>query len=227
MGKRQWHCPSCGLELQIDSAQAQQAMVRVDSEQPDGGRVFNLLVFACPNRLCSQLHASLAMHALERDGLGRMRTADRPLRSWELLPGPEGRKLPPFVPAAIASEFSEASQIAEISPAAAATLARRCLQALVRDFWGVKKGFLADELAAIRDQMDAETWEAIDAVRQTGNIGKHFEKGANLVVDVDPNEPEVLLGLIEYLVEEWYVARRRRQQKLAAIKGRSLSPPEE
>jgi hypothetical protein len=100
------------------------------------------------------------------------------------------------------------------------------VSALIRDFWNVKKGFLSDELNAIRGQIDPEVWEAIETVRDTGNIGKHFEKGANLVVDADPNEPAVLLRLIEYLVEEWYVARYRRQQRLAAIKGSSLVPGE-
>ncbi len=226
MGTRNWQCPSCGLEVTVSGDQSQQAVIRVDSDQPGAGRLFNVSVFACPNRLCTSMHASVVMYGLDRDASGRVRVTERPQREWELLPGPEGRRLPPVVPEAIAAEFSQASRILEISEPAAATLARRCLQALVRDFWNVKKGFLSDELNAIRPQMDPEIWEAIDAVRNTGNIGKHFEKGANLVVDVDPNEPAVLLRLIEYLVEEWYVARHRRQQRLAAIKGRSLAPGE-
>ena len=179
-----------------------------------------------PYQAPTAMHASVALHGLDRDPSGRVRVTDRQLRDWNLLPGPEGRRLPAVVPEVIATEFAQASRILEISEPAAATLARRCLQALIRDFWNVKKGFLSDELNAIRPQMDPEIWEAIDAVRTTGNIGKHFEKGANLVVDVDPNEPAVLLRLIEYLVEEWYVARHRRQQRLAAIKGRSLMPGE-
>jgi hypothetical protein len=226
MGTRNWQCPACGLEVQVGGDHEQQAMVRIDSDQPGAGRLFNLSVFACPNRLCTAMHASVSMHSLERDPTGRMRASDRSLRVWELLPGPEGRRLPSVVPEPIAAEFAQASRIVEISAPAAATLARRCLQALIRDFWNVKKGFLSDELNAIKTQMDPEIWEAIDAVRNTGNVGKHFEKGANLVVDADANEPEVLLGLIEYLVEEWYVARHRRQQRLAAIKGRSLTPGE-
>jgi hypothetical protein len=224
MGTRNWQCPECGLEVQVSGDHEQQAMVRIDSDQPSAGRLFNLSVFACPNRLCSAMHASVVMHGLDRDPAGRVRATDRPLRAWELLPGPEGRRLPPVVPEAIALEFSQASRILEISEPAAATLARRCLQALIRDFWNVKKGFLSDELNAIRGQIDPEVWEAIETVRDTGNIGKHFEKGANLVVDADPNEPAVLLRLIEYLVEEWYLARHRRQQRLAAIKGGSLTP---
>ena len=226
MGTRNWQCPTCGLEVEITGDHEQQAMVRIDSDQQGAGRLFNLSVFACPNRLCTAMHASVAMHGLDRDPSGRVRVTDRPLRDWNLLPGPEGRRLPAVVPEVIATEFAQASRILEISEPAAATLARRCLQALIRDFWNVKKGFLSDELNAIRGQIDPEVWEAIDTVRRTGNIGKHFEKGANLVVDVDPNEPAVLLRLIEYLVEEWYVARHRRQQRLAAIKGRSLMPGE-
>ena len=51
-----------------------------------------------------------------------------------------------------------------------------------------------------------------------------MEKGVNVIVEASAHESETLLGLIEYLVEDWYVARRRRRQRLADIKGRSLPP---
>ena len=59
-------------------------------------------------------------------------------------------------------------------------------------------------------------------MRRAGNIARHFEKGVNVFSETDAEEPQLLLGLIDYLVENWYVARRRRQQRLATIK--NLTP---
>ncbi len=103
------------------------------------------------------------------------------------------------------------------SPKAAATLARRCLQGMVRDFWKVKKGRLIDEILAIEDKVDPLTWQSIDAVRKIGNIGAHMEKDINLIIDVDPNEARILLQLIEQLIEEWYVNRHEKELRLKAI----------
>jgi hypothetical protein len=59
--------------------------------------------------------------------------------------------------------------------------------------------------------------QAIDKVRSIGNIGAHMEKDIDLIVDVDPGEAQALIELIEMLLDEWYVARHHRQQRLASI----------
>jgi hypothetical protein len=63
-----------------------------------------------------------------------------------------------------------------------------------------------------------ESVEAIDAVRQIGNIGAHFEKDINLIVDVEPEEASALVSLTELLFQEWYVARHERQARLGNVK---------
>ena len=55
------------------------------------------------------------------------------------------------------------------------------------------------------------TWDAIDAVRKVGNIGAHIEKDINVIIDVEPREAELLIGLIEMLLKDWYVVREERQ----------------
>lgn len=185
-------------------------------------RALRILTIVCPNHLCGQLEVTATMHALAQDASGAQAPVEPPLRRWEMLPGPQGKELPDYVPELVSREYAEATQVLPVSPSAAAVLARRCLQAIVRDFWGVKGNYLADELEMIRDKVDEETWEAIDAVRRAGNIARHLEKGVNVLSETDGEEPRLLLGLIETLVENWYVARRRRQQRLATIK--NLAP---
>ncbi len=45
-----------------------------------------------------------------------------------------------------------------------------------------------------------------------------MEKDIDLIVDVDPNEAQVLIGLVEMLFDEWYVARHQRQERLERIR---------
>lgn len=98
---------------------------------------------------------------------------------------------------------------------------------MVRDFCGISRKTLHSEITELRKQVENgtaprqvsdESIAAIDAVREVGNIGAHFEADINLIIDVDPEEATALIGLIELLFEEWFVARNDRQQRLSAVK---------
>ena len=88
---------------------------------------------------------------------------------------------------------------------------------MIRDFWSVSKGRLVDEIDAIKDKIDELAWKAIDGLRKIGNIGAHMEKDINVIVDVDPNEAKLLIGLIETLVDDWYVTRHERQLRMEKL----------
>jgi hypothetical protein len=81
----------------------------------------------------------------------------------------------------------------------------------------VSKARLVDEIEAIKDKVDPLTWQAIDAVRHIGNIGAHMEKDINLIIDVDPQEAGLLIGLIEMLIKDWYIVRHEREEQLRAV----------
>lgn len=102
---------------------------------------------------------------------------------------------------------------------------------MIRDFWNITKSRLVDEIDALEGQIDATTWQAIDAVRKIGNIGAHMEKDINLIIEVDSEEAKLLIGLIEFLLDDWYVARYERDEHkkkiiaLAATKIAANSSP--
>ncbi|HCN7686920.1 TPA: DUF4145 domain-containing protein [Escherichia coli] len=102
----------------------------------------------------------------------------------------------------------------DLSPKASATLSRRCLQGMIRNVWNVKPARLVDEIKAIEGQIESGMWKAIDAIR---NIGAHMENDINVIVDVDPDEAEMLIGLLELLIQEWYIERHERQLRVEAI----------
>lgn len=132
-------------------------------------------------------------------------------------PSSSAKPQPEYIPHQLVSDYIEACNILSLSPKASATLARRCLQGMIRDFWGISKPRLVDEIAALRDVLDDETWAAVDGLRKLGNIGAHMERDINVITDVDPNEAGLLVALIETLFEEWYVRRNRRTANLRAI----------
>ncbi|HEV6682302.1 TPA: DUF4145 domain-containing protein [Streptococcus pneumoniae] len=124
---------------------------------------------------------------------------------------------PDYIPQTIRSDYEEAHAILNLSPKASATLSRRCLQGMIRDFWGISKARLVDEIDALKDLVDPSTKKVLDALRKLGNIGAHPEKDINLIVDIEPNEAHKLLKFIELLMQKWYIERHDNEQLLQDI----------
>jgi hypothetical protein len=161
----------------------------------------------------------IAMHEAQFE-VGRLDSvADKPTETWNLIPPSSAKVFPEYVPKPIREDYVEACKIRDLSAKASATLSRRCLQGMIRDFWGIAKDRLIDEIEALEDKVAADTWEAIDSVRKIGNIGAHMEKDINVIVDVEPNEAQKLIELIELLVKDWYIGRHERAERLKKIVG--------
>lgn len=143
------------------------------------------------------------------------------LGKWPLLPRSRAKPQPDYIPEQIRQDYLEACLISADSPKASAALSRRCLQGIIRDFWELpdnKRGNLGAEINFIKEKLDVDTWEAIDTIRKVGDIGAHMEKDVNVIVDVNPEEAELLIELIETLLEDWYITRHKRQQRNAKTK---------
>lgn len=124
---------------------------------------------------------------------------------------------PDYIPKAIREDYEEAHAILNLSPKASATLSRRCLQGMIRDFWKISKGRLVDEIEALKELVDPSTKSVLDALRKLGNIGAHPEKDVNLIVDIEPNEALKLLKFIELLMQKWYIERHENELLLQDI----------
>lgn len=173
-------------------------------------------MIVCPNSQCKEYIIKATLHTLKFDDCSNWRVLPAK-ESWQLSPTAEIKVFPDYVPTPILADYKEACLIRDLSPKASATLSRRCLQGMIRDFWGVKKERLFDEIEGIANKVDLLTWSAIDAVRKIGNIGAHMEKDINLIIDVDPEEASLLIGLIEMLIQDWYIIRHEREQQMKQI----------
>jgi uncharacterized protein DUF4145 len=212
----QWTCPFCNRVATVTEGDVRQLDTFLDLASSDGDRYLLSTFTVCPNPECRRF--TLDVQLRQADCYDEWVVGDL-TDSWRLIPPSCALVFPEYVPQAIRDDYEEACLIAELSPKASATLARRCLQGIIRDFWQVKPGRLVDEIDAIEDKVDTLTWDAIDSVRKIGNIGAHMEKNINHIVEVDDEEAQLLVGLIENLIREWYIARHEREEHLKAIKG--------
>lgn len=132
-------------------------------------------------------------------------------------PTSSAKQYPDYIPKAIRDDYEEAYSIINLSPKASATLSRRCLQGMIRDFWNIKKSKLADAINELQNKVTPSQWKAIDSIRKIGNIGAHMESDINIIVDVDSGEAEKLIKLIELLIDKWYIARHDEELLLSDI----------
>ena len=214
-----WHCPFCGHHSTIGDNNYSAHSAHFDDNNKYGQREVSWTTISCPNPQCREYAFSLSIRAPTERFVGGNSKLGDVQHSWMLVPPAKMEVLPDYVPEAVISDYKEACLIAALSPKASATLARRCLQGMIRDFWAVKPGRLVDEIKAIEERVDADAWRAIEAVRSVGNIGAHMEKDINVIVDVEPEEAKLLIGLIESLVAEWYVSRYERKSRFSKLAG--------
>ncbi len=89
---------------------------------------------------------------------------------------------------------------------------------MLRDFWQVQPGSLSDEFRQVKGTVDPLTWEAIESVRKSGMIGARMESEGAEILDTEPGEAKLLIGLIETLMVDWYVGREERRKRLKDIR---------
>lgn len=212
-------CPYCGRHTTITNPNQYSHWRKIDIEKSTQGDVgFGISCVTCPNRECQQLVLIAELtkaRYVQHSGWERSNSV---IKTWRLLPESEAKVLPDYIPEPIKEDYYEACRIRDLSPKASATLARRCLQGMIRDFQGISKGRLIDEIKALEGVVDQDVWDSIEAVREVGNIGAHMERDIDTIVDVEPEEAQLLISLIEQLVDEWYVAREDRKKRTENLK---------
>ena len=230
---KNWVCPHCNRPQTLTKGQSFTKSIHFELiEHQFGEAGLDVTVVACANPECGELTVAAE---LNRGHMGETRgstpaqyTAVEVIHKFQLRPQADAKPQPNFIPEALRNDYYEACLIRDKSPQAAATLARRCLQGMIRDFCGIASSRLIDEIKALKAavatgtvsrSVTVESVEAIDHVRQIGNIGTHMEKMYSLIIPVEPGEAQALIELVEMLFDEWYVNREVRKARLADLKG--------
>lgn len=211
-----WTCPHCQRHVTITNTVVSNRTT-LYHKNADGRHTLITTFVVCPNPKCMKYTLDIRLHKSEQGPTPQDERIKELVNNWRLVPPSNAKVFPDYIPQPLIDDYTEACLIKESSPKAAATLARRCLQGILRDYWGVKPGRLVDEIEAIKDKTDHLTWQAIEVVRKVGNVGAHMEKDINVIIEVDPNEAELLISLIETLFTDWYVSREERKRRLQSI----------
>jgi hypothetical protein len=212
-----WRCPYCNQIATLLDSNISTNAHGFTKNNKDGHQSLNTQVIVCPNTKCRQYTITAWLYAFEKTEGGGEKLNQNARQTWKLKPQSAAKPLADYIPKTIQDDYYEACLIVELSSKASATLSRRCLQGMIRDFFGITEKTLYAEIQGIKNKVDQTTWGAIDAVRSIGNIGAHMEQDINVIVDVDPNEASLLIRLIETLIDEWYVQRHERAERMSKI----------
>jgi hypothetical protein len=149
-----WRCPHCGRDTTITEERRITYGKTIDiANRQEFSRIsFDLRV--CPNKQCQA--ASITVTLWTRDNTMLL---ERPAGTWPLVPEAFGDELPDVVPEHIRKDYREATLILRFSPKAAATLARRAVQGMIRDFYNIKERTLNEEVQKLKDVVDPDTCE--------------------------------------------------------------------
>jgi hypothetical protein len=222
-----WNCPYCGHAQVLSGRRYDQERARlaVEGAKDEAAFAIGYRSIVCANNKCRELSLAVRLLALLKDA--QSSEFGLPLHEWTLLPPSSAKPQPAFIPQVIRDDYYEACAIRDLSPKASATLTRRCLQGMIRDFCKISRARLIDEINELRKQVLSDhpphgvlpdTIDAIDDVRKIGNIGAHMEADINVIVDVDAGEAQKLIELVEALFLEWYVAAEDRKNRLAQLR---------
>jgi len=223
-----WTCPHCNFRQTVTDERYDQGLTHLGLyKQTDGALTLEKTAIGCVNPDCGKTSLTVRIGTAHRlQGGGHRIDEKRIVFDQSLIPQGTANPQPDYIPEPLREDYYEACLIRDFSPKASATLIRRCLQGMIRDFAKIIKATLAKEIQALRDALDdgsadraisSESVDAIDQVRGIGNIGAHMEKDIDLIIEVDPGEAQALIELVELLFEEWYGARHRRQERLKYI----------
>lgn len=198
-------CPYCSHVMSVSNDTSRTRSVNFEGDyRPNSSSWVDVVFLRCPN--CDKF-------TIQLDGIGEKVSKI----AQQVLPSSLAKQYPDYIPQAIRNDYEEAYAILNLSPKASATLARRCLQGMIHDFWGIVEKNLNCEITALKDKIPTDLWQSIDALREMGNIGAHMEKNTDVIVDIDPDEAKTLIQLIELLMKEWYINREERKKLFSDI----------
>jgi len=121
------------------------------------------------------------------------------------------------IPSQYLEDYEEAIKVLSFSPKSSAALTRRLLQNILREEYNISEKSLAKEIEIFTKKSDipSHITDAVDAVRQIGNIAAHPSKDLNTgeIVPVEKNEAEWLIEVIEQLFDFVFIQPKKLEKR--------------
>ncbi len=133
-----WTCPYCNRPTTITEQDQSENYHNIYLPTKPKGLGIRTQLILCPNTDCNEFTVISELGTVThlstgRDVLGNV------LSHWNLKPNSNAKPLPDYIPEPVRKDYEESCQIVELSPKASATISRRCLQGMIRDYWNISK----------------------------------------------------------------------------------------
>jgi predicted RNA-binding Zn-ribbon protein involved in translation (DUF1610 family) len=220
-------CPYCGFTYRTDLGG--NVFTHLLSN-PGANVAVHSVIFVCPYMECGK--AEIFVDAGTFPATLRGKAEDDWQRVSYDLPGTyyRGRLLPAFggkpefksadLPETIYRDYDEACRLLQVSAGASVTMARRCLQKMIRSKFKLKPGKLQNEistLASLNPPVHQEVISALDAIRKTGKFRALPEDDVKVIGDVTMEAAEQVIDIIEILINDWFLAPAEHSERLVAL----------
>lgn len=198
-------CPHC-----LEGFHSDPTITSIDS---DAGYIWKVKHEVCPE--CHKIIIKLGSYI--RTGRGHELANE-----FFAYPKANARKpLPSTIPPEFTNDYNEACLVLNDSPKASAALSRRCLQHILREKAGIKKGELFNEIQEVLEskQLPSYLSENLDIIRKIGKFAAHpnKSKATGEIVDVEPHEAEWNLDVLEGLFDFYFIQSEDNKQKRALL----------
>ena len=175
-------CPYCQTKTTINSDKLVEQEVKYTKKKQN--KMLEFSVITCPNESCERTTIIMKDYFAQPSSYG-WRKAGEVIRAKRIEPEFSYIHYPDYIPEQVRQDYEEACKIVSLSPKASATLSRRCLQGMIRDFHNITRKNLVDEINAIKSDLGTDIFNALHSLRSIGNIGAHPESDINLIVEID------------------------------------------
>lgn len=207
-------CPYCQTKTTINSDKLERSQVHYIEKKKN--KILEISLITCPNESCERTTIIMKDY-FAKEYISVWYKDGEVVREKRIEPEFSYIHYPDYIPEQVRQDYEEACKIVSLSPKASATLSRRCLQGMIRDFHNVKKKNLVDEINAIQNDLGTDIFNALHSLRSIGNIGAHPESDINLIVEIDEGEAQKLIKFIELLMDKWYIKREEERKMLEEI----------
>lgn len=220
-------CPYCGFTYKSEPGRNLFAHVLAE---PEANAAVHSVIRVCPHMECGK--AEIFVDAGTFPAALRGKTEDERQNIGYDLPGTHfrARLLPPYggkpelkaqeVPETIYRDYDEACRLLPVSTGASVTMARRCVQKMIRAKFRLTPGKLQNEistLAKLSPPVQQEVIDALVAVRKTGRLKALPDDEIKIVGDVSHEAAAQAISIIEILINDWFVAPAEHNDRLVAL----------
>src|SRR6267142_2635448 len=166
-----WTCPHCSRPQIVTENNEHRTIDYLRVTDLDIGDVAIVTTsIGCLNNDCKKLSLVAALRTWETRHKPGPERLGKVLNTWRLMPESNAVPQPDYIPVPLREDYYEACKIRELSAKASATLARRCLQGMIRDFCGISRGTLDSEIKELKSKVEQRkapagvTPESVDAI---------------------------------------------------------------